>query len=176
MCCSLSSSSFHRIKEELGGPEHSQEAVTIGWQRFKQLTGQFSSGDIDSSCYLSSFLNLFPNDPHRRHTEVSCPPAYSDALQLLCDALSSDAVACFESLRPRVRATEQTCKQRTQPFPSFACAHITLSRQRLRSRWSQSVFAVICTLYGRLPEEVMLRLSLDTALLMQESLLLPLSR
>jgi hypothetical protein len=55
--------------------ERSQEAVTIGWQRFKQLTGQFSSGDIDSSCYLSSFLNIFPNDPHRRHTEVNCSSA-----------------------------------------------------------------------------------------------------
>lgn len=61
-----------RIKEELGGSERCQEAVTIGWQRFKQLTGQFSSGHIDCSCYLSSFLNLFPNDPHRRHTERRC--------------------------------------------------------------------------------------------------------
>ena len=44
--------------------------MAIGWQRFKQLTAQFSSGEIDSSCYLSSFLNVFPSDPHRRHTEV----------------------------------------------------------------------------------------------------------
>ena len=78
-----------RIKEELGGSERCQEAVTIGWQRFKQLTGQFSSGHIDSSCYLSSFLNLFPNDPHRRHTEVKRPSAHFDDYTLCCICGSS---------------------------------------------------------------------------------------
>jgi hypothetical protein len=71
----VAKSSVHRIKEELGGLERSQETVTIGWQRFKQLTAQFSLGEIDSSCYLSSFLNIFPSDPHRRHTEVMRPTA-----------------------------------------------------------------------------------------------------
>ena len=105
-----------RIKEELGGSEHSQEAVAIGWQRFKQLTVQFSSGEIDSSCYLSSFLSLFPNDPHRRHTEVNRPAArFRAPPPRVCDALSSGAAACFESLRPRARATEKTCRQRTPP-------------------------------------------------------------
>ena len=150
--------------------------MTIGWQRFKQLTGQFSSGDIDSSCYLSSFLNLFPNDPHRRHTEVNHPPAFVGALQLLCDTLSSGDAACFESLRPRARAAEKTCRQRAWPLSSYSFAHAVLWRQRLRSRRSLVVFAVICTLCGRLLEEAMLLLSLDTALLMQESPLLPLSR
>ena len=62
---------FCRIKEELGGPERSQEAVAIGWQRFRQLTAQFSAGQFCSGCYLSSFLSLFPVDPQRRTTEVN---------------------------------------------------------------------------------------------------------
>ena len=75
LCRDFFSLSFCSIKEELGGADNSQEAVAIGWQRFKQLTSQFQSGEIDSGCYLSSFLNLFPNDPHRRHVQVLCPPA-----------------------------------------------------------------------------------------------------
>ena len=83
------SSMFCRIKEELGGPEHSQ----AGWQRFRQLTAQFSAGQICSGCYLSSFLSLFPEDPQRRTTEVNHPAApFYSALPHVFDAFFQAAL------------------------------------------------------------------------------------
>ena len=111
---SLLSPLSYRIKEELGGSERCQEAVTIGWQRFKQLTGQFSSGHIDCSCYLSSFLNLFPNDPHRRHTEVKRPSAHFDDYTLCCICVTLFQAA----LRHASRACDYVSKQQRRSASS----------------------------------------------------------
>jgi hypothetical protein len=154
-----------RIKEELGGSERCQEVVTIGWQRFKQLTGQFASGHIDSSCYLSSFLNLFPNDPHRRHTEVKRPSAHFDDY-----TLCSICVTLFQAaLRHASRACDDVSNQQRRSASSVriylllhaAFAHVVYaSVVTALQKIILLCFAVICTLFGRLVGQVMLRLVL----------------
>jgi hypothetical protein len=168
----------YRIKEELGGSERCQEAVTIGWQRFKQLTGQFSSGHIDSSCYLSSFLNLFPNDPHRRHTEVNRPLAHFGDQTLCCIRVTLFQAA----LRHASRACNDVSKQQRRSassvridvllhaaFVHVAYASVVTALQKI----VLLCFAVICTLFGRLVGEAMLLLP---ALLLPERPLLLLLR
>ena len=168
----------YRIKEELGGSERCQEAVTIGWQRFKQLTGQFSSGHIDSSCYLSSFLNLFPNDPHRRHTEVKRLSAHFDDYTLCCACVTLFQAA----LRYASRACDDVSKQQRRSASSvriYLSLHVAFAHVAyvpVVTALQQIIllcFAVICTLFGRLVGQVMLRLP---ALPMLERPLLPLLR
>ncbi len=93
-----------------------------------------------------------------------------------CNACCSGAAGCFESLRPRARATEKTYKQRAQPprprDRPLLLRFARISRLPMRGRRSQFASAVICLLCGRLLVEGMLRRSLGMVLQMLGRLLL----
>ena len=94
---------FFRIKEEFASGGNSQEDIETGWQLFKELTNQFSSGSICSQCYLSSFLSLFPDDPRRRQTEVDSTAAHCNIFHhQICNF-------CFQRRCRLLRELATTC-------------------------------------------------------------------